>query len=604
MHGRDEVGVPIEQVNQGQAPTPNEPLRNVSSTPTLDPGLIAALRGDLQGAGWTVDAVDALLTHCARGALARDQLTPARVELEGDNAPVAVLTRLFILSEPLTETAVAAALPALGVDGAVQLGLVHLNEGTRTVRATVDLRPHSAKLPALEDTLAPAPGSAEETGGQRTHHWWVASDLGQAQTGQPPREDYVLGIASASTNLLRATLRQPVDAALDLGCGCGILALYLATHAQRVVATDISARACQFTRFNAALNQVSIDVRQGSLFDPVQGETFDLITSNPPFVITPEAVRRRANLEYRDGGMERDSLIPLIVEQGLSHLRSGGTLQMLANWEVEDEGTWQARPSAWVRHASTPLLSSGDDVIAWVVQRDLVDVSQYAEWWMRDARGDQINRTDWENEYRDWMRDFHAAGTAAVGLGSIAIRVTSPGRAQQNHAGSAVVQDKPGAPGRVRRAGQARQPGAAAAALAAGQSAQRPGALVLVCEYLPDGPPVDGEAVRTALQNLSLPANWDQQAYLRTSDVREVRYFVPGTTDPEIVRITQGRPGGRERTVPSSVAALVGVCDGELTPAQVIPAVAMLLDAEEDSVRAEIEAALPELLRSGVLVLQ
>ena len=93
----------------------------------------------------------------------------------------------------------------------------------------------------------------------------------------------MLGIGGATLTLLEMTVRDQVDSALDLGCGCGIQALYLATHASRVVATDVSARACALTQFNAALNETTIDVREGSLFEPVAGETFDLIVVQSSF---------------------------------------------------------------------------------------------------------------------------------------------------------------------------------------------------------------------------------------------------------------------------------------------------------------------------------
>ena len=50
-----------------------------------------------------------------------------------------------------------------------------------------------------------------------------------------------------------------------------------------------------------------------------------------------------------------------------------------------------------------------------------------------------------------------------------------------------------------------------------------------------------------------------------------------------------------------AVAALIGVSDGELSPEQVIPAIAMLLEQDEERTRTELESALPELLRSGVV---
>lgn len=535
----------------------------------LDGELVGRLRADLRMADWTVDRVDRLLSPMAKAAMERDQLVPAALELEGVVAPSATLTRLFVLAEPVSRQDVDAALPTLGAEGARRLGLVDLAGGVGgdVVVAKVDLRPHSAQIPVV--------GDMGEVVDSAVHEWWIASDLSQAQTGEPPAEDYVLGIAAATTNLLGLTMRQRVGAAMDLGCGCGVLALYLAKHADRVVATDISARACQLTRFNALLNEIELDVRQGSLFEPVEGEQFDLITSNPPFVITPQSVRERLNLEYRDGGLERDSLIPLVIKQSVGHLNPGGVLQMLANWEIQgDPDGWAVRPSDWVEEAAAPVVEAGGDVDAWVVQRDLVDVAQYAEWWMRDALGDGVPKREWAREYREWLNDFRAARVAYVGLGSLALRVGAARgeQVQVSHSGTELTGG--GGDG---------------------------GRLNLVCEYLPDGPPVDGAAVRCALDNLVLPDDWATRRLRRGEDVREVRYFVPGSVDPELIRVTQGRPGGRDRTVASSVAALIGVSEGELTPEQVIPAISHLMGEDPDTTRMQVEEALPELLRSGVL---
>ena len=575
----------------------------------LDDVLIGRLRADLVEANWTMETCDGLLSPMAAAALRRDQMMPAAMELEANATAAAVLTRLFVLAESVARESVELALPALSVDGAIALGLV--DEDSRragAVHAMVGLRPHRGPTVEPDEVAAAAAHSDSPSGPDiqsgpgtqsgpvllqqdrgensverenlagpgRESDLWVASDLSQAQTGEPPRDDYVLGIASASTNLERLTLRDPVGAALDLGCGCGVLALGLARHAHRVVATDISERACNFTRFNALLNETAIEVRQGSFFDPVRGEHFNLITSNPPFVITPQAVRGSGVLEYRDGGMERDQLIPWIIREAMGHLAPGGTLQMLANWEVAGaEADWAVRPRAWIEQAARPLVESGQSVDVWLVQRDLLDVAQYAEWWIRDGRGPRILPAEWDAEYRQWLEDFAAAGTQFVGLGSLAMRVGVPASGGAKTPGSGTVNSGTADSSVVR--------------------------LNLSCEYLPEGRPADSLAVRTALNNLSLRPDWDTVPLVCAPDVREVRYFVPGSGNPELIHITQGRAGGRERSVTSAVAALIGVSDGELEPARVIPAIAELLEQDEAGVRAEIESALPELLRSGVL---
>jgi release factor glutamine methyltransferase len=84
---------------------------------------------------------------------------------------------------------------------------------------------------------------------------------------------------------------------LDLGTGSGVCAIFAARHARRVVAVDINAAAVHCAGINARLNHLEhrIEVRHGDLFAPVQGERFDLIVFNPPFLrAAPRNDRDRA----------------------------------------------------------------------------------------------------------------------------------------------------------------------------------------------------------------------------------------------------------------------------------------------------------------------
>lgn len=73
---------------------------------------------------------------------------------------------------------------------------------------------------------------------------------------------------------------------LDIGTGTGIIAITLKKlfPLLQVTATDISPDALQVARDNAEEKQVEIDFRLGDLFDPVQGQQFDLVISNPPYI--------------------------------------------------------------------------------------------------------------------------------------------------------------------------------------------------------------------------------------------------------------------------------------------------------------------------------
>ena len=388
-------------------------------------------------------------------------------------------------------------------------------------------------------------------------------------TGRPLDEDHVLGIGGASLSLLGQTIRERVGSALDLGCGCGIQALYLATHCGRVVATDLSARAGALTQFNAALNGAPIDVRVGSLFEPVSGESFDLIVSNPPFVITPDTVRAGAGFhEYRDGGMQRDELVGALIRSAPDHLAPGGTLQILANWEIpagaDPDGHWSPRVEDWL---------SGLGVDAWVVQRDALDPAQYAEMWIRDSGGHRMSHEAFERGYAAWLRDFTAAGVGAIGMGFLAVRRPEPGEGER----------APGGPDQ-----------------GAGGSQWLPGGGRAAFDLALEGRAPRGVDVAWALRSLRAPRTWDL-ALTRAPDVREERHYVPGSPDPCLLVLHQGAGLGRSVPVSPAVSAIVGASDGALTVGQIVAAVAALTDREADDVWDEARAPLAELIRWGFL---
>ena len=123
-----------------------------SPTPGLEPGLIARLAADLGNAGWSVDAMETMISPTARAALMRNQRVPAIRELQRKDSAAAVLTRFFVLGCAESGDVLAQALPTLGVHGAVDLGLIfpaldaESPSGQQLFKANYDLRPHAAQL--------------------------------------------------------------------------------------------------------------------------------------------------------------------------------------------------------------------------------------------------------------------------------------------------------------------------------------------------------------------------------------------------------------------------------------------------------------------------
>ncbi|UFU03410.1 methyltransferase [Ruania suaedae] len=500
-----------------------------------DHALAAPLRFDLDAADYSVDRLAELLGPVPLAALARGQVVPAvRAARAAGADPAALLARLFILGDALSPAEADAALPRVGVDRGQRAGLLHAGAGG--VRGALDLRPI--------DTAA--------------GEFHLAADLGESTTGQAVEAGHVLGLGGASRTLAELTVRRPVGRALDLGTGCGIQALNVAPFADRVVATDVSARALQFARFNAALGGVELDLREGSMLEPVAGERFDLVVSNPPFVITPRGAGL-TEYTYRDGGRRGDDLVRELVTGVADVLAPGGIAQLLGNWEVHTGEEPFDRIQQW-------LADSGLD--GWVVQRESADPAEYAETWLRDGGlTPDRDRAAWERGYAAWLADFEARGVAAVGFGYLTLhRPHEPGE-RAWHRVEEITGTLPGA-----------STGGLWPAIAATLAAKDRLAA------MPD-------------------ADLAHQALTVAADVTEERHYRPGSADPQVIVLRQGGGFGRTVRADTALAAMVGTSDGDLTVAQIAAGVAALTGTDRDAV---LDSVLPDvrgLLTDGLLSL-
>ncbi len=163
--------------------------------------------------------------------------------------------------------------------------------------------------------------------------------------------DAVMPPGPTTANLARALPRPPLGRVLDLGTGSGVLALLAAGMGGTVTATDITDRACTFARFNAAFNGLAVDVLQGDLFAPVAGERFDLVVSQPPFVVQPPEIDPTT---YVHGGPTGDELA-LRILAGLHDVLAPGGCALL---RFDAPGT-QDDVAGRIRHVVAPGLDLG-----------------------------------------------------------------------------------------------------------------------------------------------------------------------------------------------------------------------------------------------------
>lgn len=139
----------------------------------------------------------------------------------------------------------------------------------------------------------------------------------------PPQEDTrLLAGALARENL------GPHSHVLDICTGTGALSLCAAAAgAGHVTAVDVSRRALATTWINARLRRRSVRVMRGNLTEPVRGQLFDVIVSNPPYVPTLDDVLPTRGVERAwDAGVDGRMLLDRICVQAPAMLAQSGVL--------------------------------------------------------------------------------------------------------------------------------------------------------------------------------------------------------------------------------------------------------------------------------------
>lgn len=486
------------------------------------PELITDLRTRFTDAGYLTDQVLDRIGTAGQEGLGRNSTIPARVALQDADDPQATMIALWLLQRSVSRVAAEAALPL----GSLVAEHILQVDGDR-VSALVDIRPYGS----------PDDGASG----------WVVCDLVPGLDGRvvPTRPDFVLGVSPASSTLAQMTIRHPVATALDLGTGCGVQSLHLARHAGAVVATDLNPRALELAAWSAALSGVRLELRQGSLYEPVAGRRFDLIVSNPPYVMSPPATDAE-RLVYREGTFAGDGLVEAVVRGAADHLFPGGTLQVLANWAITDQD-WADRLRGWV--------PAGCDAL--IMERERLSVHEYIEMWLTDAGLAGSER--WEPRYREWLGYFDHLGIIAVGMGWIEVQ-----RHRSDVPADIRVEQWPWA---------VQQPvGQGFAAAQAGRTLTR----------------------RTDAEMLALAWVLDDAVIQETTGR-------PGMADPEHVVLRSTTGFRRAIEVDTALGGVLGACDATLPLGTIIGAVATLLEVDAAALTEALLPPIREVIGHGML---
>jgi SAM-dependent methyltransferase len=332
----------------------------------------APFRTALKRAGYTAARLEELGLKSLTDPFARVAVVSRTFP---QDSPIVIVSRLFDAGEPVSGLH-ALALFGQDLEGLMRLGLIE-PLGNDLIRSV-------ARLEADGDG------------------WFACDHMAALASG---KTDYTMGIGM-STRLLGALM--PVrsgDRVLDLCTGGGWVALHQAAAGGEVTASDLNERAIGFARFNARLaGGRPVEFLTGNLFEPVEGRRFDVITCNPPFVLSPGST-----FIYRDSGCRGDSLCEQLARRIPDFLLPGGIGVLLLNWHDDGRDESSQRPLSWLE---------GSGCGAWLFRGLSHGPAEYAQRWLRESgRG----RTPDAAEMDRWMDHFREIGARRIHSGFLVI---------------------------------------------------------------------------------------------------------------------------------------------------------------------------------------
>ena len=287
--------------------TPETPLLFLSSE------RFAVIRFFLQKAGYNEDNVCNFLG--IQRVCDFEQVDLGRLPAEGSEPkPLGLLIRVFFLLQDATVSEIESSIPKDILEALQALDLLRrAGEGAPAFQSSVWLYPVAGFILAsdrkkdLLDAVFPA-------------------------------------ISPLSYRFLKRMSRSLASDALDLGSGSGVAAMILSQNSQRVIASDVSARAVHFANFNCQLNGCDrVETVESDFYSALEGKTFDRIVSHPPYVPSVSNA-----VVWRDGGATGEEPIRRIVEGLPRFLRPGGTFYASCGGFDTQDKTFEKRIRSWL----------------------------------------------------------------------------------------------------------------------------------------------------------------------------------------------------------------------------------------------------------------
>lgn len=226
--------------------------------------------------------------------------------------------------------------------------------------------------------------------------------LTDGYSSNPPGNlDQVYQLGADSHLLARMTPRTPGSASLDHCTGSGVHAVLSAGHENTSTGVDINPRALQFAQFNAKLNQRrNAHFFRGDCYQALapahDNRTFDLVTANPPFVPTPEALSL-----YRGGGVGGEEVTEKIIRGLPKNLSREGVFAMITNIPIVRGQSFFSRCEQW--------LNDGECWSMLVLTDHIWSLESYVI-----SHQSQVLPQEYGKHFQFWLDAYESVGLEAV----------------------------------------------------------------------------------------------------------------------------------------------------------------------------------------------